>query len=115
MVSQRALLDGHQRVEQLVLRVEVPIDRAVREAGLLGDVSDRRGMKTPAREHFFGSGHDFAPPRRLVLVTDRATPAGRAGQLSTRLSSRPMVSMNSSTMSSTTERAGLTRSSEPTT
>ncbi|KEF95485.1 hypothetical protein K883_04795 [Mycobacterium sp. TKK-01-0059] len=34
---------------------------------------------------------------------------------STRPSSRPIVSMNSSTMSSTTERVGRTRSSEPTT
>src|ERR1700757_5122735 len=107
MVSQRTLFDGHQRVEQLVLRVEVPIDRAVREAGLLGDVGDRGRVKTPAREHIFGGGHDLATPGRLVLVTDRAAPAGRAGQLSTSLSSPPAVSMNSSTLSSTTQRAGL--------
>src|ERR1700757_432734 len=115
VAAQRVLLDGHQRVEQLVLRVEVPVDRAVGEASLLGDVGDGRVVKTLAREHLFGRRHDFVAPLRLVLGTDRATPAGRAAHLSTRSSSRPMVSMNSSTMSSTTERVGRTRSSEPTT
>ena len=76
MAAQGTLLDRHQRVEQLVLRVEVPVDQAVGEAGPLGDVGDGRIVKTFAREHFFGRRHDLVAPLRLVLVTDRATPAG---------------------------------------
>src|ERR1700752_4933114 len=115
MVTQCTLLDRHQRVEQLVLRVEVPIDRAIRETCLLRDVGDRRRVKTLVREHFLGSCHDLVTPLRLVLLTDRTAPSSRAAHLSTKFSSRPTVSMNSSTMSSPTERVGRTRSSEPTT
>jgi hypothetical protein len=89
-------------------------DRAVGETGLLSDVRDGGGVKTLAREHFLGSRHNLVAPLRLVLGTDGAA-SPSAGHLSTNPSSCPMVSMNSSTMSSTTERAGRTRSREPTT
>src|SRR5271168_5339447 len=115
MIAQGTLLGGHQRVEQLVFGVEVPIDRAVGQAGLFGDVGDGRRVKTLAGEHFFGGRHDLVAPARLVLVGDRAPTPGAGAHLSTSSSSRPMVSMNSSTMSSTTARAGRTRSSDPTT
>lgn len=74
--AQSALLDSHQRMEQLILRVEI-----------------------------------------LVLVTDHAAPTGdgAATHRSTSSLRCPTVSMNSETMSSTTDRAGLTLFSEPTT
>jgi hypothetical protein len=50
----------------------------------------------------------------LLSSGARAQPVN-FGHFSTSPSRRPMVSMNSSTMSSTTERVGRTRSSEPTT
>jgi hypothetical protein len=58
-----------------------------------------------------------AAPNLYAFITfaDAATSVDARFHRSTRLSSRPMVSMNSSTISSTTERVGRTRSREPTT
>ncbi|COX89925.1 Uncharacterised protein [Mycobacterium tuberculosis] len=116
MRAQRLLFTGHQGVEQVVLGVEVPVDQPVRQAGLLGDVCDGGGMKTLVSKHYFGRGQDLVAPLRLVLIADRsAPPRASAAHLCTNPCSCPTVSMNSSTMSSTTERADRTRSSEPTT
>ncbi len=115
--AQRILLSGDQLVEQVVLRVEIPVHRAVGQLRFVGDLGDRGGVKSVAGKDFFRGGHDLVTPPHLVLCTDRRTPA-RAGPVShrsTNSSRRPTTSMNSETISSTTDPAGWTLFSEPTT
>jgi hypothetical protein len=104
-------------MEQVALRVEILVDRAVRQICLFGDVGDRRCVKTIAREYFFRCHHDLFAPLQLVVVADRLASArpGSVAHRSTSSSSRPTASMNSETISNTTDAVGCTLFSEPTT
>ena len=54
------------RLEQLFLRTEIVIEESVRDARLLGDVSDAARVVALAREHAHRCVEDEAP---LVLLT----------------------------------------------
>ncbi len=47
-----------ERVEHLVLGLEVVVDEAVGDAGLVGDVRDAAGVEALAREHAHGRVED---------------------------------------------------------
>ena len=104
-------------MEQVVLRVEILVNRAVRQICFFGDVGDRRCVKSAAREYFFRCSHDLVTPLQLGVVADRRAPArpGFITHRSTSSSRRPTVSMNSETISSTTDAVGCTLFIEPTT
>lgn len=115
--SQRVPFAGDQRSEQGVLRVEILVDRPEGQPRFTRHVGNCRTVKTVARKHFLGRRHDVVAPPRLLLVADDR-PAGRArivGHRSTKSSRRPIVSMNSETISSTTEAVGCTLFIDPTT
>src|SRR5262249_61777614 len=57
---------AEDRLEQLVLRAEVVVQQAVRDPGLLGDVSDARLVIPLPREDTHGRVEDETP---LVLLT----------------------------------------------
>ena len=65
------------RLEHLVLRVEVVVEEPVRDAGLLGDVADAARVEPLAREHAHGGVEELTPlvlyrcdfrPRRRSLL-----------------------------------------------
>jgi hypothetical protein len=55
---------GEKRVQDLLLRAEVVVDEAVRDAGLVGDVSDATGVEPLAREHTHRRVQDLPPTVR---------------------------------------------------
>src|SRR3984893_15484462 len=81
MGAQAILLDRYQLTEQVVLRVEIPVDRPVGQLRLFGDISDRGVVKTVAGKDFLGRGDDLVTPLRLLLLAGRGAPAG-AGAVS---------------------------------
>ena len=58
---------AEDRLEHLVLRLEVVVEEAVRDAGLLGDVADAARVVAAAREHADGGVEDLPP---LLLLRD---------------------------------------------
>ena len=83
VVAQRLALGLHERVEERVLGVEVPVDRPVGELRRLGDVGDGRGVVALAGEHLLGRGQDVGPAPLFLLVAHgaphRTRRARRAG------------------------------------
>jgi hypothetical protein len=67
-------------MEQVILRVEILVNRAVRQICLFGDVGDRRGVKSAAREYFFAAA--MISSRRCNLASSLT-----AGRLRVRASS----------------------------
>ena len=61
---------AEDRLQHLVLRREVVVEEAVRDARLLGDVADARRVVALAREHTHGRVEDQTPLplARLALV-----------------------------------------------
>ena len=64
---------AEDRVEHLVLRGEVVVEQAVRDARLLGDVADARGVEALVREHPDGGVEDETP----FLLRTRTLDQGR--------------------------------------
>ncbi len=62
--------------EHLVLRGEVVVQQPVRDARLLGDVADARGVEPVAREHANGGVED--PPALLLAQRPDGRPAALA-------------------------------------
>ena len=73
-LEEHAPVLAEDRLEHLVLRREVVVEQAVRDARLLGDVADARGVEALAREHAHGGVEDQTP---FLLRTCRALGQGR--------------------------------------
>src|SRR5215210_4180621 len=58
---------AEDRLEQLFLRLEVVVDEAVGDTGLLGDVSDPRRVEATAREDLDGRFENLAPTVGLAF------------------------------------------------
>src|ERR1700751_2045452 len=99
MGAQAILLDRYQLTEQVVLRVEIPVDRPVGQLSFFGDIGDRGVVKTVAGKDFLGRGDDLVTPLRLLLVASRGAPAGGGcgGTGSAKYARRPRVSIGAET------------------
>jgi hypothetical protein len=60
-------LRGDQRLKQRVLRVEGLVDDVKGQAGLFGDIGNRRGIKSVAPEHFLAAVMISSRPGSLTV------------------------------------------------